>query len=71
MDKLRIVSDLHLYSIGILLQLEAMERNINSLNNVLIDNTIVSDFDSFIIDYKGLIEKIKLVDNKLISLYIK
>jgi hypothetical protein len=71
MDKLRIVSDLHLYSIGILLQLEAMERNINCLNTILTDNHVVSDFDSFIIDYKGLIEKIKLVDNKLISLYIK
>jgi len=71
MDKLRIVSDLHLYSIGILMQLEAMERNINNLNTILTDNLVVSDFDSFIIDYKGLIEKIKLVDNKLISLYIK
>ena len=71
MDKLRIVSDLHLYSIGILMQLEAMERNINNLKTILTDNLVVSDFDSFIIDYKGLIEKIKLVDNKLISLYIK
>ena len=71
MDKLRIVSDLHLYSIGILMQLEAMERNINNLNTILTDNLVVNDFDSFIIDYKGLIEKIKLVDNKLISLYIK